>query len=274
VAALILGAATMSVGAVVAAGPACAAGEMRVSVVVDFGDLPDKRPTSAVCVPGSDGDNAAEILDARAKQLGTPKPRYDSSGLLCAIDGLPATGCGERTSDGYKYWSYFHGTASGWEYSNVGPTGSRAHATESEGWRFTDGTGLPSDPPPNGPADPAATCVPPPSQSSQSTSASTSGGQGGGPSATAGAAKRPAAGAAAPTVVGAPVATTTIVPTGEATSTTVASTDDAEEAAATRAGESADDDGGGRAAGTLVGLAAVIGLVGAGTVAARRRRPG
>src|SRR5207253_5775657 len=87
---------------------ACAAGDVHVAVVVDAGT---GGTVSAVCVPGSSRDNGATILAARASMLGTPQPRYNSSGLLCSIDGLPETGCGVAHGGRYAYWSYWHGSA-------------------------------------------------------------------------------------------------------------------------------------------------------------------
>jgi len=132
---------------------------VTVAVVVDFGD---GSPVSAVCVPADSSDNGAAVLAARAEQLGTPAPRFDSSGFVCGIDGYPSSGCGEQDGSTYAYWSYWHGTGGGgWQYSNVGPGGSRVHADVVEGWRFQPkGAGNPGDPPPNGSPDHNATCVP------------------------------------------------------------------------------------------------------------------
>jgi hypothetical protein len=130
-------------------------------------------------VPAESSDSGAVLLAKRAKLLGTAAPRFNSSGLLCAIDGYPTDGCGEQTGSKYAYWSYWHGAGGAWSYSTVGPGGSRVHASSVEGWRFQpEGAGNPSDPPPRGSADPAATCVPdrPASTTSASASDSESGG--------------------------------------------------------------------------------------------------
>lgn len=141
------------------ASPCAAAAPASVAVVVDFGD---GSPVSAVCVPAGSSDNGAVVLAARAQQLGTPAPRFDSSGFVCGIDGYPTSGCGEQNGSTYAYWSYWHGSADGgWSYSNVGPGGSRVHGDVVEGWRFQpQGAGNPSDPPPNGNPDHNATCAP------------------------------------------------------------------------------------------------------------------
>ena len=134
---------------------------VSVAVVVDFGD---GSPASAVCVPADSSDNGAAVLAARAEQLDTPAPRFDSSGFVCGIDGYPSSGCGEQSGATYAYWSYWHGTggSASWEYSNVGPGGSRVHADVVEGWRFQPhGAGNPTDPPPNGSPDHNAICLAP-----------------------------------------------------------------------------------------------------------------
>jgi len=139
----------------------CAFAPTSVAVVVDFGDA---RGMSTVCVPAGSTDSGAAVLGARAQQLGTPAPRFDqSTGLLCAIDGYPSSGCGEQNGSRYAYWSYWHGTSSGWTYSNLGPASSRVKSTVTEGWRFQpQGAGNPSDPAPRGSADPTDTCTPAP----------------------------------------------------------------------------------------------------------------
>ena len=268
--------------AVAGAPPACAAGELRVAVVVDFGDLPSPPPTSVMCVAGSDRDTGADILAARARLLGKPMPRYNSSGLLCAIDGLPQTGCGERVDGRYRYWSYWHGTAGGWEYSSTGPAGQRARSTTTEGWRYVDGAGLPSAPPPRGPADPAATCTsaPPPSPaptSSPSTAPPGGGAPGGSPAPAPGPAGPGSPGGAPASPTADPAATTITTglsppgADGTTTSTTAAST--ARQEAANRRPDRTDAGSAGRLLGTIAGIAAVAGLAGAGAVVARRRRP-
>jgi hypothetical protein len=157
--ALIAGAVTTPVGGLVV-GRACAAGDVHIAVVVDAGS---SEAVSAVCVPSSSSDNGATILAARASMLGTPQPRFSSSGLLCSIDGLPATGCGEAHGGRYAYWSYWHGRGGNWSYSNFGPASSRVDSAIVEGWRWQpDGAGLPTDPPPRGPASAKAVCVPAP----------------------------------------------------------------------------------------------------------------
>ncbi|MEY2569521.1 MAG: hypothetical protein QOE35_4050 [Actinomycetota bacterium] len=269
---------TAPVVAVANAIPACAAAEVRVSVVVDFGDLASPPPTTTTCVAGGDGDSGAEILAARAQQLGRPAPRYNSSGLLCAIDGLPSTGCGERTSSGgYRYWSYWHGTGGGWEYSSVGPTGSRVRATQSEGWRFTDGTGRPGDPAPRGPADPGAVCRPaqsPPATAATATTAAVSSSASRSPSPAGSTGTSPVgspAARAATTQAAGGVSPSTAIAPEVSTSTSEASVADDGVAASARRQPSSGD-GGGRVAGTAFAAIAVVALAGGGAVAARRRR--
>ena len=144
----------------IAAGCAAAATGSHVAFVVDFGGVTASAGNVVqACVEVPSGDNDAEALAALSSQEGWPPPRYDQSGLLCAIDGSPASGCGTQTGDTYAYWSYWQGTADGWTYSNTGPAFTTASMTTAQGWRFEpSGSGSPSDPPPRGPPDPAATC--------------------------------------------------------------------------------------------------------------------
>jgi len=149
----------------------CAAASGSIAVVVDFGDA---RPASAVCLTATSADDGAAALQARYEALGTVPPRFHSSGLLCAIDGLPADGCGEQKGSTYAYWSYWRGTADGgWVYSNIGPASSQLDPTRVEGWRFQPaGTGSPNDPPPRVSSDPAATCPSQPPDTSTTTATS------------------------------------------------------------------------------------------------------
>ncbi len=74
--------------------PHLAKGEIVVAVVVDFGGVDAKVLVS--CVTARTGETGAEVLQAQGRATGYPTPRYDESGLLCAIDGYPTSGCGAR----------------------------------------------------------------------------------------------------------------------------------------------------------------------------------
>jgi len=165
-----------------------------VPVVVDMGGPSDEAEVSCVSVPA--GSTDAQVLSARAKLLGLPSPRYAVSGLLCGIDGYPATGCGQQNGSHYAYWAYFHGGSS-WTYASEGPASWTVSAGDVEGWRFEpEGSATPADPPPRSPSGAQTLCpasVPPttttttPSSTAPSTSPPTttatatgaSGGQGG-----------------------------------------------------------------------------------------------
>ncbi len=120
------------------------AGQRRVVVVVDSG----AGSPAATCLVVSSGTTGAQVLAQRATLLGRPTPRYDGSGLLCAIDGHPATGCGDRTTSGYRYWAYFSGASGSWLYGNYNPFIRRVADGDIEGWHFIDGGGNGSDDPP------------------------------------------------------------------------------------------------------------------------------
>lgn len=160
VAALVVAAGALAPVAGPAATPACAAGSVAVSVIVDFSDV---ATTTATCVSAATRDTGATVLAARARALGRPAPRYSASGLLCAIDGYPAEGCGVRSDGAYAYWAYYLGHDGAWEYATGGPAGRRVSAASAEGWRWHPaGTGTASDPAPRATPDPTATCRPAP----------------------------------------------------------------------------------------------------------------
>jgi hypothetical protein len=115
--------------------PTPAAGQVRVAVVVDATGLASSTP-SVVCVDVASGSTGATALVARAIRLGTALPRYNSSGLLCAIDGVPAApACGSPTGGSFAYWSYWLG-GTAWSYANVGPAGHGVVDGSVEGWRW------------------------------------------------------------------------------------------------------------------------------------------
>jgi hypothetical protein len=130
--------------------PARAASTVCVEVVVDYGQLSGGR-VAATCVVVAKDATGAQVLDARAKKLGVPKPRYRADGLLCAIDGVPeAPDCAEQTGDGgFKYWSYWHKQRdSAWTYAQSGPfdyTVTGDHP--GEGWAWVEGKEKNSRPP-------------------------------------------------------------------------------------------------------------------------------
>ena len=118
-----------------------AAGQIQVAVVVDASMLPNgAKNASVTCVNLPKRSNGIDALNARARRLGVAKPRFDQSGLLCAIDGTPrAPACGDKGPDGYKYWGYYGG-GTRWTFANQGPS-SRALTNKSvEGWAFQNGS--------------------------------------------------------------------------------------------------------------------------------------
>jgi hypothetical protein len=125
---------------------------VHVAVVVDTGS-----GVSAACVSVAPRTTGLALLYARASALHKPAPRINGDGFVCAIDGVPATGCGE--DQGAKnYWSYWQGDGS-WSYSNTGAGLSRVDPSVVEGWRFESTTGAKSAP--GGSASASSTCPPP-----------------------------------------------------------------------------------------------------------------
>ncbi len=156
--------------------------DVYVAVVVDFGSGSSMSSVSkCVPVPSTDRDS-----DALAAAVGEANVAYNNSGLLCAIDSLPANGvqnCGQSIGSGdYDYWSYWHGTSRSWVYASNGPAEQSVSSpvNDVEGWRFQiNEPDTPSDPPPTASASYAQICnasteVPPAQQPSSAVTTTTS----------------------------------------------------------------------------------------------------
>ena len=276
-------------------GPA-PSGQVAVALVVDDGvSSPGQR-----CVVVGGRATGYDVLIAAGHTL-----RIEA-GFLCAIDGVPATGCGNRPDFGGAYWRYFHAAPGGpWAYSTVGGGGYRMpERCAIEGWRFatsaSEALAPRIGPPPvtceAAPVAPPATS-PPPTAAPAGPTAPPVAGAGDAPSDTAPAPAPDASGGTGGAVVG---ETTVPAPAGEPseTTTTIAGATDAATGDATGDGGAqgaradtdrgvgearrderavgatgADTGGGGSSAlGVLVALVAVAGLGGAAWWRARTRR--
>ena len=278
-----LTAVSTSVGPAAATG-SCAGplgtGQIRVVLVVDPGETGPRGPM-ATCLVVAAGTSGSKILAQRASELGLPAPRYAGSGLLCGLDGFPATACPVNNGGSFAFWAYFNGSDSGWSFGLDNPFVRRMVDGEIMGWRYTTGSTEGDAPAPRiapgrslFPAlTPAATTPPAPAP----TAAPAPGGPTGAPGAVGG------GGSAATDPTGAPVdPSATTDPAGgdgaaaDPASTTadgIGSTDastQAEELAAAPASSSS-------ATGRWVGLAVAVAAVGAlafGAVTrSRSRRP-
>src|SRR5665213_1160398 len=205
------------------AGIAGAAGEVSVAFVLDFG--PGTTPVSGcVNVPASDNDYDA--LAAFVHQEGMAPPTFASSGLLCSINVVPSSGCGQSVAGGYVYWSYFTGRTGSWTYASSGAFGTVSPG-DVEGWRFQNpGSGRPNDPAPRTPPQYASICSSGPGTPSTTMPAATTTTTGGGDPHTpthtyqAGAAAAPRTPAPAGTsTTGTSSSTTTSCPSTTTTST-------------------------------------------------------
>lgn len=243
-----------------------------VAIVIDFGDVTDQgeRPggVETFCVPWRSGMRGGDAMRDAGLTM-----RFGTSGLLCAIDGYPAGGCGDRTGQGgYYYWSYWKAGAgeTSWSYSTTGAA-TPVRAGVTEGWRFVKGAGSPNDPQPRRAPDHDEICpdAPPPAPAPTAPSAVEPGVVP--PAAATGPAvsttvpggdvvvappEEPAAGAADPS-------TTTSTPVGR----------DDEVALADTAAASASSDVGG-AVGAIALVVLIVGLGGAALVRARRPADG
>lgn len=156
-------------------------GMVRVGIVVDFGTRPGAPAGPSVeCLVLNGGSTGGDLLRERSSLLGTPRPRYAASGLLCGIDGNPSSGCGETTGGGYLYWSSWSGSGGDWVYTSGNPFTRRLSDGDIVGWRFVLGAGGPQDPPPRAAPDANRIFPSSPSPSSPPT-APPAGGGGGGP---------------------------------------------------------------------------------------------
>ena len=181
-----------------------AATEVAVAFVVDLGPS-GGEVTGCVRVPAS--DNRYQALGAFLSQKGLAQPTYAASGLLCSINGIPASGCGETVPGGYIYWAYYVGSGSRWIYSSTGAAAPVGPA-DVEGWRFQDpGTGHPNDPPPATKPRYAALCPTPPPPTTTTTTTT-----------------RPHHGGGGHTTTTRPAATTTTTAKGKATGATTTTT--------------------------------------------------
>jgi len=158
---VVLAVSAVAPGSWLAGGVGCAAGAVaHAGLVVDFGTVTNVAGAPSPAVQSSclalTGSNelGSDLLKAAGHTM-----RWQG-GLLCAIDGYPATGCGVGTSKGYQYWSYWHGGSGGWTYSSVGPTSYRASSGTVDGWRFVEGADSDSEGRPR--TAPAGPCPPPP----------------------------------------------------------------------------------------------------------------
>jgi hypothetical protein len=130
-----------------------ASAQVSVAFVVDFG----ARGVVKSCVHVPAGTNGYGALTAFTQQENEEPPTYNQSGLLCSINGVPSSGCGQSVPGGYVYWAYFHGNSGSWQYASSGASGA-VSTGDVEGWRFEDpGAGNPTDPPPR--AAPAFTSI-------------------------------------------------------------------------------------------------------------------
>jgi hypothetical protein len=76
------------------AGTPAVSGKKRVAVVVDAGTDPGAPAERGACAVLDPQATSAQLLAQVAPPL-----RYDVNGILCAISGYPAQGCGEAVSD-------------------------------------------------------------------------------------------------------------------------------------------------------------------------------
>ena len=128
---------------------------VAVAFVVDFGG--GAAPVVG-CVKVPSGTNGYQALAAFTAQEQEQAPTYNASQLLCSINGIPGSGCGQTVSGGYVYWSYWEATSGSWAYANTGAFAA-VQPGDVQGWRFENpGKANPTDPPPAAAPDYTAIC--------------------------------------------------------------------------------------------------------------------
>jgi hypothetical protein len=227
-----------------------------VTVVVDFGSAGGGVQLGCAPAPVANGFDALTRARFPIRNVST------QPGFLCQIDGKPAEDPCTHVPSTARYWSYWYAPRGGqWTYSSSGA--SRTPPPGSvEGWAFGAGD-PPSTPPPApvaattttraapapAPAPSAATAGPPPSVGTTSSTLRDDGST-----------------AAAPDGDG---TTTSTGPGGDARA---GGDGDGEQASPLVATAARDDEVSGSPAGTVLGIAAVLVVLGAGAGAVRQRR--
>jgi hypothetical protein len=82
----------------ICAGVAAADGIARVAVVVDFGDVTDYSDSADAAAVGKTQTACVEVKagDPSSVLLSSAFETREESGMVCAVNNLPATGCGEE----------------------------------------------------------------------------------------------------------------------------------------------------------------------------------
>ncbi|HTN99077.1 MAG TPA: hypothetical protein VL068_00260, partial [Microthrixaceae bacterium] len=105
--------------------------KLLVALVVDFGD----GGVETKCVAVGEQSTGFDALKAAGY------PRRIEGGFLCAIDGIPATGCSRNSGFDGWYWRYFKAEpGKAWRYSSAG-AGYRIAAVQGcavEGWVWSN----------------------------------------------------------------------------------------------------------------------------------------
>ena len=105
---------------------------------------PGADPGGRAASPSRPRTTATTPWPPSPSQEGLAPPTYASSGLLCSINGIPASGCGQTVAGGYIYWSYFTGGPGSWTYASAGrvrhgdPGRRRGLAVPGPGYRAAE----------------------------------------------------------------------------------------------------------------------------------------
>lgn len=56
--------------------------------------------------------------------------------VVVALAGVIGSAAPAHAATAYRYWAYFFGNGSSWQYGNVGPASEHPHDGDVQGWRF------------------------------------------------------------------------------------------------------------------------------------------
>jgi hypothetical protein len=243
------------VDAAEAAPAAACSSSSGVTVVVDFGSL--GGGTQVRCATGSPSSG----LDALSKAGFGYTFVSSQPGLVCRIDGKPASQSCAHSPPSDAYWAYYHASRGGhWTYSTAGAGNRTPPPGSVEGWAFGD-SATPSVAPPPPPATTTTRAEAPPT-----TAVSPTVTIGDGPTSTTSGAS-----GAAPTTSSAPDATTTSSVTGEKRLSSAAGSPGQNPGSDGELAASRASDGGGGSLGPVLGGCAIAAVAGLGLWQARRR---
>ncbi len=277
---LSLGLGAPALGVLVSAPAACAATDQRAALVVDTG-----AQARSYCVAlGADSVSGTDLIRLAHEQYGLDYRLGFGGRAVCRLAGVGVDG-GDCFGAYPDFWGYWHGDGDGgWTWAGGSAADWIVRAGGIEGWQWGPGqdAGTHAAPPATREQDVCPQVEPSPSPSPNGGGGGGGGATGGGPGPSAAPSAAPSSGgssASGPTQPGDDREPQDRVRSDEATSASPSSSGSSTPSSTgappvvLAAGEGPGaGGGGGGSAGTLIALAAMIGLGTAGALVLRRRR--